>query len=240
MKVRHKVLIVDDELHIRRLIHAALARADYAIVEAENAREALERLREDRPDITLLDLGLPDRDGLEIVPLFKQHSDTTLIVVSARDATEEKVAALDLGADDYLTKPFDTDELLARVRVALRNRLTRDGGNLSLSVGDVTMDLIARTVTKGGKEVHLTPKEYAVLAQLARFPGRVITHNQIMNEVWPHEHEHHVEYLRVLIRTLRQKLETDPQQPRIICNELGIGYRLRLGGDGLVENGEAH
>lgn len=240
MKVRHKVLIVDDELHIRRLIHAALARADYAIVEAENAQEALERLREERPDITLLDLGLPDRDGLEIVPLFKQQSDTTLIVVSARDATEEKVAALDLGADDYLTKPFDTDELLARVRVALRNRLTRDGGNLSLSVGDVTMDLIARTVTKAGREVHLTPKEYAVLAQLARFPGRVITHNQIMREVWPHEHEHHVEYLRVLIRTLRQKLETDPQQPRIICNELGIGYRLRLGGDSLVESGEVH
>lgn len=238
MKVRHKVLIVDDELHIRRLIHAALARADYAIVEAENAREALDRLREERPDITLLDLGLPDRDGLEIVPLFKQQSDTTLIVVSARDATEEKVAALDLGADDYLTKPFDTDELLARVRVALRNRLTRDGGNLSLSVDDVTMDLIARTVTKAGREVHLTPKEYGVLAQLARFPGRVITHNQIMREVWPHEHEHHVEYLRVLIRTLRQKLETDPQQPRIICNELGIGYRLRPGADSLVETGE--
>ena len=237
MKVRHKVLIVDDELHIRRLIHAALARADYAIVEAENAREAVERLRDERPDITLLDLGLPDRDGLELVPLFKQQSDTTLIVVSARDAIEEKVAALDLGADDYLTKPFDTDELLARVRVALRNRLTRDGGNLTLTVGDVTMDLIARTVTKGGKEVHLTPKEYAVLAQLARFPGRVITHNQIMREVWPNEHEHHVEYLRVLVRTLRQKLEADPQQPQIICNELGIGYRLRLG-DALAEEGE--
>ena len=236
MKVRHKVLIVDDEFHIRRLIHAALARADYAIVEAENAREAIERLREERPDITLLDLGLPDRDGLELVPLFKQQSDTTLIVVSARDATEEKVAALDLGADDYLTKPIDTDELLARVRVALRNRLTRDGGNLTLSVGDVTMDLIARAVTKAGKEVHLTPKEYAVLAQLARFPGRVITHNQIMNEVWPTEHEHHVEYLRVLVRTLRQKLEADPQQPQIICNELGIGYRLRLG-DPLAEEG---
>ena len=239
MKVRHKILIVDDELHIRRLIHAALARADYAIVEAENAREAMERLRDERPDIVLLDLGLPDRDGLELVPLIKQQSDTTLIVVSARDATEEKVAALDLGADDYLTKPFDTDELLARVRVALRNRLTRDGGNLSLTVGDVTMDMIARTVTKGGKEVHLTPKEYAVLAQLARFPGRVITHNQIMNEVWPHEHEHHVEYLRVLVRTLRQKLEADPQQPRIICNELGIGYRLRLVGDNLAEGAGA-
>ena len=227
MKVRHKVLIVDDELHIRRLIHAALARADYAIVEAENAREALEMLRDERPDIVLLDLGLPDRDGLELVPLVKQQSDTTLIVVSARDATDQKVAALDLGADDYLTKPFDTDELLARVRVALRNRMTRDGGMLAVTAGDVTIDLIARTVVKAGREVHLTPKEYAVLAQLARHPGRVITHKQIMAEVWPHEVEHHVEYLRVLVRTLRQKLETDPQQPQIISNELGIGYRLR-------------
>ena len=235
MKVRHKILVVDDELHIRRLIRAALERADYAIVEAENAREAVDRLRDERPDITLLDLGLPDRDGLELVQLIKKQSDTTLIIVSARDATEEKVAALDLGADDYLTKPFDTDELLARVRVALHNRLTRDGGNLGLAVGDVKLDLIARTVTKGGKEVHLTPKEYAVLAQLARFPGRVITHNQIMAEVWPHEHEHHVEYLRVLIRTLRQKLESDPQQPQIICNELGIGYRLTLGSEPAAE-----
>ncbi len=238
MKVRHKVLVVDDELHIRRLIHAALARNDYAIVEAETARGALEQLRAERPDITLLDLGLPDRDGLELVPLFKQQSDTTLIVVSARDATDQKVAALDLGADDYLTKPFDTDELLARVRVALRNRLTRDGGMLALAVEDVTIDLVARTVTKAGREVHLTPKEYGVLAQLVRHPGRVITHNQIMAEVWPHEHEHHVEYLRVLVRTLRQKLETDPQQPRIISNELGIGYRLRLGNDALAEGGE--
>ena len=238
MKVRHKVLVVDDELHIRRLIHAALARNDYAIVEAETARGALEQLRAERPDITLLDLGLPDRDGLELVPLFKQQSDTTLIVVSARDATDQKVAALDLGADDYLTKPFDTDELLARVRVALRNRLTRDGGMLALAVEDVTIDLVARAVTKAGKEVHLTPKEYGVLAQLAKFPGRVITHKQIMAEVWPHEYEHHVEYLRVLVRTLRQKLETDPQQPRIICNELGIGYRLRLGNDALAEDGE--
>ncbi|MGH6632909.1 response regulator transcription factor [Sphingopyxis sp.] len=227
MKVRHKVLVVDDELHIRRLIHAALARADYAIVEAESAREALEMLREERPDIVLLDLGLPDRDGLELVPLVKQQSDTTLIVVSARDATDQKVAALDLGADDYLTKPFDTDELLARVRVALRNRMTRDGGMLAVTAGDVTIDLIARTVTKAGREVHLTPKEYAVLAQLARHPGRVITHNQIMAEVWPREVEHHVEYLRVLVRTLRQKLESDPQEPQIISNELGIGYRLR-------------
>ncbi|PZU07631.1 MAG: DNA-binding response regulator [Sphingobium sp.] len=227
MKIRHKVLIVDDEPHIRKLIHAALARADYITVEAATAREALDLLRQERPDISLLDLGLPDRDGLELVPLFKQHSDTTLIVVSARDATDEKVAALDLGADDYLTKPFDTDELLARVRVALRNRVTREGGATTVNAGDVEIDLLSRLVRKGGREVHLTPKEYGVLSQLAKFPGRVITHAQIMAHVWPNEHEHHVEYLRVLVRTLRQKLETDPQQPRIIGNELGIGYRLR-------------
>ncbi|MEA3390460.1 response regulator [Sphingobium sp. CCH11-B1] len=227
MKSRHKVLIVDDEPQIRKLIHAALTRADYATVEAGTGREAMEKLAEERPDICLLDLGLPDRDGLELVPLIKQKSGTTLIVVSARDATDQKVAALDLGADDYLTKPFDTDELLARVRVALRNRTTRDGGSATVRAGEVEIDLLTRTIRRGGAEVHLTPKEYGVLAQLARYPGRVITHRQIMAEVWPNEHDHHVEYLRVLVRTLRQKLEADPQRPRIITNELGIGYRLR-------------
>lgn len=235
MKVRHKVLIVDDEPHIRKLLHAALTRGDYVTVEAQNAREALDRLRSERPDISLLDLGLPDRDGLELVSLFKQESDATLIIVSARDATDEKVAALDLGADDYLTKPFDTDELLARVRVALRNRATRDGGASLVRAGAVEIDLVARAVTKGGKPIHLTPKEYGVLAQLAKFPGRVITHQQIMAQVWPHEKEHHVEYLRVLVRTLRQKLEQDPQRPRIIGNELGIGYRLRFNVEGETE-----
>ncbi len=227
MTLRHKVLIVDDEPHIRRLIHSALARVDYAVIEAENARIALELVAAERPDIVLLDLGLPDRDGLELVPIIKNQSDATLIIVSAREATEEKVTALDLGADDYLTKPFDTNELLARVRVALRNRLTKDGGISALKVGEVDIDLMKRKVLKAGKDVHLTPKEYAVLAQLAQFPGRVITHNQIMDHVWPHESEHHVEYLRVLVRTLRQKLEQDPQRPQIIGNELGIGYRLQ-------------
>jgi two-component system KDP operon response regulator KdpE len=231
MKNRHKVLIVDDEPHIRRLIQAALARADYAAVEAANARETMDQLRRERPDVVLLDLGLPDRDGLELVPLIKAHSDATLIIVSAREATDEKVAALDLGADDYLTKPFDTDELLARVRVALRNRTTREGGVTAITAGDVTIDLLQRTVTKAGREVHLTPKEYAVLSQLAKHPGRVITHQQIMVQVWPNDVERHVEYLRVLVRTLRQKLESDPQQPQLINNELGIGYRLKVLGD---------
>jgi two-component system KDP operon response regulator KdpE len=227
MTLRHKVLIVDDEPQIRRLIQAALARADYTVVEAENARVALEQVAAERPDIVLLDLGLPDRDGLELVPIIKARSAATLIIISAREATDEKVAALDLGADDYLTKPFDTNELLARVRVALRNRLSKDGGVSGLTIGDLDIDLMKRKVTKGGKDVHLTPKEYAVLAQLAQFPGRVITHKQIMDHVWPHESEHHVEYLRVLIRTLRQKIETEPQRPQIIGNELGIGYRLQ-------------
>jgi len=228
VKPRHKVLIVDDEPHIRRLIGAALDRADYNTAEAGNARETMDMLREARPDVVLLDLGLPDRDGLELVPLIKKQTDATLIIVSARDATEEKVTALDLGADDYLTKPFDTDELLARVRVALRNRMTRGGGVSGVTAGDVTINLLERSVTKAGREVHLTPKEYGVLAQLAKFPGRVITHEQIMVEVWPHEVERHVEYLRVLVRTLRQKLETDPQSPQIIGNEIGIGYRLLM------------
>jgi two-component system KDP operon response regulator KdpE len=228
MKNRHKVLIIDDEPHIRRLIHTALTRADYATSEAANAREAMIALRTERPDVVLLDLGLPDRDGLELVPLIKGQAETTLIVVSARDATEEKVTALDLGADDYLTKPFDTDELLARVRVALRNRTMRGGGAPVLKLGEVTVDLMARIVTRAGEEVHLAPKEYAVLAQLAAFPGRVVTHQQIMSHVWPYENERHVEYLRVLVRSLRQKLEDDPQRPQIICNELGIGYRLRV------------
>lgn len=231
MKSRHKVLIVDDEPHIRRLIQAALVRADYATIEAGNARDTLDRMREERPEVVLLDLGLPDRDGLELVPLVKKESDATLIIVSARDATEEKVAALDLGADDYLTKPFDTDELLARVRVALRNRMTRGGGVPAVTAGNVTIDLLERRIIKAGKEVHLTPKEYAVVAQLAQYPGRVITHDQIMAQVWPLDNERHIEYLRVLVRTLRQKLEDDPQRPQIIGNEIGIGYRLRVSTD---------
>ncbi|RJF93663.1 response regulator [Sphingomonas cavernae] len=230
MTARNKVLVVDDEQQIRRLLRAALVRADFDVAEAEDARRALTALETEKPDVVLLDLGLPDRDGLELVPLIKQRSQATLLVVSAREATDQKVTALDLGADDYVTKPFDTDELLARVRAALRHRVTAQGGVPSVTVGDVEIDLVRRRIFKAGVEVHLTPKEYGVIEVLARFPGRVITHAQLLKSVWTHEIEHHVEYLRVVIRNIRQKLETDPQQPRLIINELGIGYRLS-GGD---------
>lgn len=221
-----KVLIVDDEQHIRRLLRNTLERAGYEVGEANSAKEALETLARIRPDVVLLDLGLPDRDGMELVPIIRKQSDATLLVVSARDATEEKVTALDLGADDYVTKPFDTHELLARVRAALRHRLTGAGIQTTVSVGSLQIDLLNRRVTNQGEQVHLTPKEYTVFAELAKYPGRVITHDQLLKAVWPNEHDRHIEYLRVLIRTVRQKVEEDLSRPAIIVNELGVGYRL--------------
>lgn len=226
-----KVLIVDDEPHIRRLLRTTLARASYDISEAETAAEALEMLTRTDPDVILLDLGLPDRDGLELVPIIRMRTTATLLVVSARDATEQKVTALDLGADDYVTKPFDSEELLARVRTALRHRMNSQGIQSVVTAGDVEVDLLNRRVLKAGNDVRLTPKEYGVVAELAKFPGRVITHQQLLSSVWPNDYERHIEYLRVVIRNIRQKIETDVSRPSIIVNELGVGYRL-MGSDG--------
>jgi len=220
------VLIVDDEPHIRRLLHGTLARAGYRVREASSAREAMNELESCFPDVVLLDLGLPDRDGLELLPLIQRKSKAAVLIVSAREATEEKVAALDLGAIDYVTKPFDTEELLARVRVALRSRVVADGGSATVQCGDISIDLIGRCIHKRGEEVHLTPKEFGVVAELARFPGRVITHEKLLAAVWPREHERYIEYLRTVVRNLRQKLEDDPARPTVIINELGVGYRL--------------
>jgi len=226
MSTAATVLIVDDEPPIRRLLHGTLTRAGYRVAEAANGRQALEALGEAQPDVVLLDLGLPDRDGLELIPAIRKQSKAAILIVSARDATEQKVTALDLGAVDYVTKPFDTEELLARVRAALRGRLGADGGKTSITAGGVTFDLLDRRVMRGEEEIHLTPKEFAVIAELARFPGRVITHQQLLNAVWAHDYERHIEYLRVVIRNLRQKLEADPARPEIVVNELGVGYRL--------------
>ena len=228
---RPKVLVVDDEPHIRRLLRTTLERSNYEVIEAAGAREALDRLTNSQPDIVLLDLGLPDRDGLELVPLIRKQSKVTLLVISARDATDQKVAALDLGADDYVTKPFDTEELLARIRAAMRHRMSAEGAQLKTVIGSLEIDIVNRVIRRGDEELHLTPKEFGVLAELARFPGRVITHEQLLKSVWPNEYERHVEYLRVVVRNLRQKIEADASRPRIIVNELGVGYRL-LGAEG--------
>ncbi|WP_019833981.1 response regulator [Sphingomonas sp. PR090111-T3T-6A] len=229
MALPPKLLVIEDDPAIRRLLRVTLERSGHAVAEAGSAREALSLLSIEKPQVILLDLGLPDRDGLELVQLLKRGSEATLIVVSAREATSEKVAALDLGADDYLVKPFDTEELLARIRAALRHRLDAQGAAHRIEAGGLVIDLDHRRVTRDGAEVHLAPKEYGVLALLAAKPDRVLSHAQILREVWGPAQADRVEYLRIVVRSLRQKLEADPARPSLIVNELGVGYRLKPG-----------
>ena len=227
-----KILIVEDDAHIRRLLRATMQRAGHEVAEAADARAALALLDIEKPDVVLLDLGLPDRDGLELIGPIRQRSAATIIVVSARDDSGEKVAALDLGADDYLTKPFDTDELLARIRATLRHQRASSDGETArvIETGELRIDLDHRRVERGGAEVHLTPKEYGILAELAQRPDRVLSHTQLLKAVWGPAHVERVEYLRIAVRGLRQKLEVDPARPRLIVNELAVGYRLSLRG----------
>lgn len=220
-----KILIVDDEAAIRRLLRSAVERAGYEVVEAASAKEALAALDIDKPALALLDLGLPDRDGMELIQLFKSPG-CAVVVISAREATAEKVAALDLGADDYVTKPFDTDEVLARIRTALR-RGEAVGAAAPVTVGSVVIDLERRIVTKAGVEVHLRPKEFALLAELAKQAGKVLTHSHLLTTVWGAAHANDLEYLRVAARGLRMKLEENPAAPALIRNEPAVGYRLQ-------------
>ena len=224
-----KILIIDDDPAIRRLLRNTLERAGHAVVEAMNGREALTQAAAEHPGAVLLDLGLPDRDGLSLIPLLRAD-DRVLLVVSARDATDEKVAALDLGADDYVTKPFDTDELLARLRVALRHHGVAEHGPKLVIRGDLAIDLDRRVVRRAGEELHLTRKEHEVLAVLARHIGRVVTHNRIIAAAWGDDEDPRIEYLRIVIRNLRQKLEAPAPVGSVISNELGVGYRLRPDG----------
>ena len=222
-----KVLVIDDEVSIRRLLRNTLERAGYAVVEAMNGREALAQAAAEHPHAIFLDLGLPDRDGLGLIPLLRTDTSRVLLVVSARDATDEKVAALDLGADDYVTKPFDTEELLARLRVALRHRGASENAPRIVTTGDLTIDLDRRIVRRGGGELHLTRKEHDVLAVLARHMDRVVTHDRIIAAAWGGDDDPRIEYLRIVIRNLRQKLEAPGPVGSVIANELGVGYRLR-------------
>ncbi|MGI4879884.1 MAG: response regulator [Janthinobacterium lividum] len=224
-----RVLIVDDERQIRRLLRTTLERAGHLVAEAESAAEALRVVVAERPALVLLDLGLPDRDGLELIPLLRAKSKAAILVVSAREDTDQKVAALDLGADDYVTKPFDTEELLARVRTTLRRQSRNDAGEEKVVAGALAIDLVDHRVVRAGVDVHLTQKEFAVLAELARHPGRVVTHAALLRTVWGPAFLDNVEYLRVVMRNLRQKLEDEPARPALLVNELGVGYRLMRG-----------
>lgn len=219
-----KILVVDDDPAIRRTLGSALKRTGHDVAEAQDAASALAVAKVERPEVVLLDLGLPDRDGTGIIAPLKAGG-AAVLIVSARDATAEKVAALDLGADDYVTKPFDTDELLARLRTAARHRVARPFDLVELDGGAVRIDFGTRSVTRDGAPVHLTPKEFALMQELAREPGRIVTHGHLLKTVWGTAHGDDIDYLRVAIRALRLKLEADPARPRIIVNDPGIGYR---------------
>jgi two-component system KDP operon response regulator KdpE len=223
-----RVLIVDDEPQIRRFLRASLSAHGYRVSEASCGREALTLTTTERPDLLLLDLGLPDMDGLEVIRRLREWSTVPIIVVSVRGQEAEKIAALDGGADDYVTKPFGMGELLARLRAALRHRLQAEVDNPVFQCAGLQVDLGKRLVTVDGREVKLTPKEYDLLRVLVTHAGKVITHQQLLREVWGPGSLYETHYLRVYVGQLRQKLEPDPAQPRYLLTEPGVGYRLQV------------
>ncbi len=225
---RKRVLVVDDEPQILRALRVALTARGFEVVTATNGEEALDSAASAPPDAVILDLGLPGQDGLEVCRSLREWSAVPILVLSARAAEREKVAALDLGADDYITKPFGMDELLARLRAALRRTGAAPPAEAVLEAGDLRIDLGRRLVTVAGREVHLTPTEYSLLKLLATNPDRVLTHGMLLRAVWGAEYGEEAHYLRVFIRQLRQKIEPDPARPRLILTEPGVGYRFRL------------
>ncbi|MEO8635959.1 MAG: response regulator [Gemmatimonadales bacterium] len=221
------VLLIEDEPQMRRFLRAALDAQGLRLVEAPTAREGLAQAAARSPDLILLDLGLPDGDGLDLTRQIREWSTTPIIVLSARGQESDKVAALDAGADDYLTKPFSVPELLARIRVALRHAARGTGGEADIVVGDLRIDFASRLVFVRGEEIHLTPLEYKLLATLARHAGKVLTHRQLLREVWGPNAANQNHYLRVYMTQLRHKVESDPTHPRLLLTEPGVGYRMR-------------
>ncbi len=221
------VVLVEDEKQIRRFVRTALESEGCRVHESETGRQGLIEAATRKPDLIILDLGLPDLDGVEFIRDLRGWSSLPMIVLSARTDETDKIAALDAGADDYLTKPFGVGELLARVRAALRRRASRAGEPL-VAFGDVRIDLAGRSVTRAGHPVHLTQIEYRLLAMLAANAGKVLTHRQLLLEVWGPSYVEHAHYLRIYMAQLRQKLETDPARPRYLLTETGVGYRMVL------------
>lgn len=221
-----RILVVDDEPQIQRFLKPSLTAAGYEVVEAGTGAEALKAVSTQAPDLVILDLGLPDMDGKEVIASLRGWSDIPIVILSARDRETEKIAALDLGADDYVEKPFGIGELTARIRTALRHRGRRDAIPTIMEIDGLTIDPMKRLVSRGGELVHLTPKEYDLLLLLARHTGRVVTHRTLLTSVWGPAHGDDLHYLRVFIGQLRQKIERDPTQPRIVRTEPGVGYRM--------------
>jgi two-component system KDP operon response regulator KdpE len=223
------ILLIEDEPQMRRFLRITLQTQGYRLIESATARDGLMQATTRNPDVVLLDLGLPDLDGLEVTKRLREWNQTPIIVISAREQEQDKVKALDAGADDYLTKPFNASELLARIRVALRHaaRQNTDKNEPVFTLRNLRVDLAQRQVFVSDKEVHLTPIEYKLLMVLVRHAGKVITHTQLLKEVWGPAHINEVQYLRVYMTQLRHKLETDPARPRFLMNEPGIGYRLK-------------
>jgi two-component system KDP operon response regulator KdpE len=225
------VLLIEDDVPMRRFLRTALRAHAWRVIEAATAREGLAQAAGRNPDVILLDLGLPDGDGLEVAPRLRRSTRAPIIVMSARGRERDKVAALDLGAADYLTKPFGVPELLARMRVALRHASRpADAPEAPIfEAGQVRVDLVRRRVYRAGEEIHLTPTEYKLLATMIRHAGRVATHRQLLEEVWGANYAGQTHYLRVYMAQLRHKLEPDPARPRLLATEPGVGYRLREG-----------
>lgn len=223
------VLIIDDEPQIQRFLRHSLAAAGYDLLHAETAAEGLRYVTEKNPDIVVLDLGLPDLDGKAVIGQIRQTQHMPIIVLSARDREEEKIAALDLGADDFVAKPFGIGELLARIRACLRANRTLAAQSRSLSLGDLIIDVEAHRVERAGAPIKLTPKEFDLLVLLARSAGKVLTHRHILQTIWGPAHVEDTPYLRVFIGQLRQKIEASPTEPRLILTEPGVGYRAMAG-----------
>jgi len=220
--------VIDDEQAIRRFLRVSLKAHGHQVFEAETGEEGLAVAASQRPDVVILDLGLPDMDGVEVTQKLREWTRTPVIVLSVRDQEETKVAVLDAGADDYLTKPFGVRELLARIRVAIRHATMADDEPV-LTVDDLRVDLARRQVTVGGRDVTLTPTEYDLLKMLMAHAGKVLTHRQLLREVWGAGYEHDAHLLQVNVSNLRRKLEPDPARPRYIHTEPGVGYRVRMG-----------
>jgi len=224
--MKHRILLIEDDPQIRRFLRAALGENDYEVFDAETAQRGLAEAAARRPDVILLDLGLPDMDGLDVVKRLRSWTAIPIIVVSARGQEDAKVAALDCGADDYLVKPFGTSELLARIRTAWRHANRSATKDATVTGHGVVIDLDRRKVTRGGTEVHLTPTEFRLLSELARHAGKVLTHRHLLREVWGPTHADDAHYLRIYMGQLRSKLEDDPTDPQLLRTEQAVGYRL--------------